>query len=1538
MARLFSLFNHLPVALLHYSVDPLLAVSQCGGFRSLYLNTSIYRSCVRHWWSLRNLKDPCTGRVAATMDNNQLQHTQDQQHTEGATYEAIHANRNHTDRDDASVRTASIDESTARNSPKFNVTGVDIHRAEADFAELSKELSRASNASRRLSRVQSKQSRKKEVSGDIEKGGVDESENSDEQFDLEATLRGSRDEEEAAGIKSKRIGVVYRIRTFPDAFVSFFNVFETAANLLGLGKKGKEFDILKDFKGVAKPGEMVLVLGKPGSGCTTFLKVISNQRYGYTKVDGKVLYGPFESDFFEKRYRGEAVYCEEEENHHPTLTVGQTLDFALETKVPGKRPAGLSRKDFKEKVIDLMLKMFNIEHTRNTIVGNPFVRGVSGGERKRVSIAEIMITGASLMSWDNSLDASTAVDYARSLRVLTNIYKTTTFVSLYQASENIYKCFDKVMVIDSGRQVYFGPAQEARAYFEGLGFMEKPRQTTPDYLTGCTDPFEREFKPGMSEKDVPSTPDALAEAFRKSETASRLDTEMAAYKAQMEQEKHVYDDFQLAVKESKRHAPQNSVYSIPFYLQMWALAKRQFLLKWQDKFALTVSWITSISIAIITGTVWLDLPDTSAGAFTRGGVLFIALLFNAFQTFSELASTMMGRPIVNKHRALTFHRPSALWIAQIGVDLLFASVQILVFSIIVYFMTNLVRDAGAFFTFFLIIVTGYLAMTLFFRTVGCLCPDFDVAIRLAATIITLFVLTSGYLIQWRSEQVWLRWIFYINALGLGFSALMMNEFKRLDLRCIGTSLIPYGPNYNDINHQVCTLPGSKAGNPIVSGSDYIETSFSWHPKDLWMHFGIMIALIIGFLLANAFLGEFVKWGAGGRTVTFFVKENSELKELNAKLHEKRDKRNRKEDSSDQGSDLNIASKAVLTWEDLCYDVPVPSGELRLLRNIYGYVKPGQLTALMGASGAGKTTLLDVLANRKNIGVISGDKLVDGKVPGIAFQRGTAYAEQLDVHEPATTVREALRFSADLRQPFETPQAEKYAYVEEVIALLEMEDIADAIIGDPESGLVVEQRKRVTIGVELAAKPELLLFLDEPTSGLDSQSAFNIVRFLRKLAAAGQAILCTIHQPNSALFENFDRLLLLQRGGQCVYFGDIGKDAHVLIDYFHRYGADCPPSANPAEWMLDAVGAGSAARIGDRDWADIWADSEEFAEVKRHIAQVKEERIAAVGAAEPVDQKEFATPLSFQIKKVVERQNLSFWRSPNYGFTRLFNHVIIALLTGLMYLQLDDSRSSLQYRIFIIFQVTVLPALILAQVEPKYAVQRMISFREQMSKAYTTFPFALSMVLAEMPYSILCAVFFFIPLYYIPGLNSDSSRAGYQFFIILITEVFSVTLAQAIAALTPTPFIASYVNPFVIIIFALFCGVTIPKPQIPKFWRVWLYELNPFTRLIGGMIVTELHDRKVTCKPAEFNRFNAPAGQDCGTYMSDFFASGAPGYLLNNATNACEYCAYKIGDEFYKPLGYEFGNRWRDLGIFAAFIVSNLAIVFVAARYLNFNKR
>lgn len=166
--------------------------------------------------------------------------------------------------------------------------------------------------------------------------------------------------------------------------------------------------------------------------------------------------------------------------------------------------------------------------------------------------------------------------------------------------------------------------------------------------------------------------------------------EIAGYKKVIEEQQHIYEDFKTAVSQGKRRTPKRSktVYSIPFYLQVWAIMKRQFILKWQDTFSLVVSWATTLVIAIVIGTVWLQQPRTSAGAFTRGGVLFIALLYNCFQAFGELAGVMLGRPIINKHRSYAFHRPSALWIAQIGVDLAFQAVQITVFSILVSILMN----------------------------------------------------------------------------------------------------------------------------------------------------------------------------------------------------------------------------------------------------------------------------------------------------------------------------------------------------------------------------------------------------------------------------------------------------------------------------------------------------------------------------------------------------------------------------------------------------------------------------------------------------------------------------------------------------------------------------------------------------------------------------------------------------------------------------------------------------------------------------------
>ena len=300
---------------------------------------------------------------------------------------------------------------------------------------------------------------------------------------------------------------------------------------------------------------------------------------------------------------------------------------------------------------------------------------------------------------------------------------------------------------------------------------------------------------------------------------------------------------------------------------------------------------------------------------------------------------------------------------------------------------------------------------------------------------------------------------------------------------------------------------------------------------------------------------------------------------------------------------------------------------------------------------------------------------------------------MDVHEGTTTVREALRFSAYLRQPAEVSIEEKNLYVEEIIELLELQDFTEALV----MTLSVEARKRLTIGVELASKPALLLFLDEPTSGLDAQSAWNLVRFLRKLADQGQAILCTIHQPSSLLFESFDRLLLLERGGETVYFGDIGKDSQVIQEYFARNGAFCPPNVNPAEYMLEAIGAGLAPRVGPRDWKDVWLDSPEYQRVRTEIEEIK-----AQGLAVPVTENSQtrtcmlaisgpmifpnpdcvdATSFLYQLRTVIKRNNIALWRSPNYVFSRLFVHAFISLIISLSFLNLGHSLRDLQYRVF-----------------------------------------------------------------------------------------------------------------------------------------------------------------------------------------------------------------------------------------------------------------
>lgn len=265
-----------------------------------------------------------------------------------------------------------------------------------------------------------------------------------------------------------------------------------------------------------------------------------------------------------------------------------------------------------------------------------------------------------------------------------------------------------------------------------------------------------------------------------------------------------------------------------------------------------------------------------------------------------------------------------------------------------------------------------------------------------------------------------------------------------------------------------------------------------------------------------------------------------------------------------------------------------------------------------------------------------------------------YAQQQNLHLATSTVREALEFSALLRQPKKFSRAEKLAYVDEVIATLDMVQFADAIIGVPGEGLNIEQRKRVTIGVELAARPELLLFLDEPTSGLDSDTAWSICTLLRKLANNGQAILCTIHQPSSNLFEMFDRLLFLAEG-ESIYFGDIGKDAKVFTSCFEKHGArKCASEENPAEWLLEITGGTSQS--GDTiDWYKEWRSSDERHMIDQSLEQMKAALSGPMPHAEKhsAASKEFAISFISQLLVVTRRNLIHDWRTPSYLYSKAF---------------------------------------------------------------------------------------------------------------------------------------------------------------------------------------------------------------------------------------------------------------------------------------------
>src|SRR3984885_1657680 len=398
---------------------------------------------------------------------------------------------------------------------------------------------------------------------------------------------------------------------------------------------------------------------------------------------------------------------------------------------------------------------------------------------------------------------------------------------------------------------------------------------------------------------------------------------------------------------------------------------------------------------------------------------------------------------------------------------------------------------------------------------------------------------------------------------------------------------------------------------------------------------------------------------------------------------------------------------------------------------------------------------------------------------------------MDLHDPTATIREALSFSAILRQDRHIPKQEKLAYVDKIIELLELEDLQDAIV----SSLGVEQRKRLTIGVELAAKPSLLLFLDEPTSGLDSQSAYSIVRFLKKLSQAGQAIICTIHQPSSELIQQFDKILALNPGGNTFYFGPVGGNGSAVIDYFAARGTYCPPDTNIAEFILEtAPKGGTRSKDGKRlNWNKEWLNSDENKALLREISEIKAARNKE-RPSEGTTTYAFAAPVAVKTIELPKRTFIQQWRDPSYIYGKLFTAVIVGIFNGFTFYKLGDSIASLQSRLFTTFLILLIPATVVNAVVPKFYQNRALwEAREYPSRIYGWFAFCTAQIITEIPSAVVSAVLYWLLWYYPTGLPRDSSTAGYVFLMSLLFFMFMNSWGQWICAFAPSFTVISNVS-------------------------------------------------------------------------------------------------------------------------------------------------
>ena len=544
-----------------------------------------------------------------------------------------------------------------------------------------------------------------------------------------------------------------------------------------------------------------------------------------------------------------------------------------------------------------------------------------------------------------------------------------------------------------------------------------------------------------------------------------------------------------------------------------------------------------------------------------------------------------------------------------------------------------------------------------------------------------------------------------------------------------------------------------------------------------------------------------------------------------------------------GDDTFSGNGTELRFDSIYYSVTLSNGQQKcILSNISGRAKPGSLVALMGPSGAGKTTLLDVISGRKTGGQVKGLITLNGRPKDNTFPRYAGYCEQMDSHLPTLTVKEALMISASLR--YDASDAERKRSVNKVLKQLHLENIQNQLIGTPGlDGIAPEARKLTTIGVELVCCPKVL-FLDEPTTGLDSSSALATMQLAKSVAKVnGIAVLCTIHQPASEIFELFDTLLLLQKGGRPAYFGLTS----LMNNYFvNQCGANpMEEGTNPADYSLTCASL-TNFHVGQVKYSTAADAFESFKFTNIDSNEEKENALNQDNIHDIDDEiydSPFATSEFQQFSILLKVYFLLHWRDKKVLYTRMSLAVVFGLMVGILFFGVELDQVGAKARVSIIFISLVYAGNVATMAIPTAVMIRPVIFRERSSNAYRLCPFYWATLIAEIPFVVVQGLLYSSTMYFIVGFQAEHFMRFLGGFTLLSMLCFS--FAHFMASISPNADVGTILSATCQSVFTLFCGFLLPYENIPFYWR-GLYYLSMFRYPLNFFTSNELVGLKFDC--------------------------------------------------------------------------------------------